>query len=324
MEVKLEHVSKAYGAVTALDDVTTHAPHGEVTAVLGPSGSGKSTLLRLIAGIEPPDRGRILFDGKPATQPPDKRGVGVVFQSLALFPHMTAAQQIAFPIESRLPRAEVENRVNQLAKLVKLEGALNRRPDELSGGQQQRVALARALAPEPRLLLLDEPFSNLDPRLREEMRWELRRIQGETGCTVIHVTHDHSEALAVADHLIILRGGRVEQHGPAWEVYTHPRNAFTAWFLGYNVLALDGKPVFFRPSDSELTLPGQGDVEGSVTAVRKTEKAHLVRVSVDGQHPFWDSQGDSTPAQIDVESSYAPPQHSKVGVRVLSHEYTEP
>lgn len=279
VEIAVEGLAKTYGRVRALSDVSASFPSSKITVVVGPSGAGKTTLLRLIAGLEAPDSGRILFDGRPVEEPPEKRGIGMVFQSLALFPHMSVFENIAFGLRaSRMSREHIERRVLEVARLLRIEEKLWAKPGELSGGQQQRVALARAVAPNPRALLLDEPFSNLDPRLREEMRWELKRIQQETEATVIHVTHDHNEAVALADHLVVLKDGRVLQQGEAEWVLENPANSFVAWFLGYNVVELDGEKVCFRPTQAHLTSPGQGELVGRVGAIQNTLYGKRVRV----------------------------------------------
>jgi ABC-type sugar transport system ATPase subunit len=283
MEVRVEGLTKKYGELYALKGVHMTAPSGKVTVVVGPSGSGKSTLLRLIAGLEEPLAGEVLFDGKLVLDPPERRGVGMVFQSLALFPHMSAFENIAFGLENkRLPKAAVTSRVQEVAKLVGIAERLEAKPDQLSGGQQQRLALARALAPNPNVLLLDEPFSNLDPRLREVMRWEVKRIQAETNNTVIHVTHDHLEALSLADHLVVLREGLVEQQGEAAEVFDKPKNSFVAWFLGYNVVELNGEKLCFKPNEAQLTAPCDGELVGEVKAVQNSLFGKKVRVENDG------------------------------------------
>jgi len=253
------------------------ARDGEFLTLLGPSGCGKTTTLRIIAGFEKPERGEILFDGKRVNDlPPYERGIGIVFQDYALFPHMTVFKNIAFGLEmKRLPKAEIERRVRWALELVGLEGLENRYPEQLSGGQQQRVALARALVVEPDVLLLDEPLSNLDAKIRERLRGEIKRIQRELGITTVYVTHDQEEAMAVSDRIAVMNVGRVEQVGKPLELYYRPRTEFVARFLGLsNILELkaengkaclgglcfdvgrDGKVrVFFRP-ESVHVKPG--------------------------------------------------------------------
>lgn len=210
-------------------------PTGSLTALVGPSGSGKSTLLRLIAGFETPDEGHVWLDGrKRTTTPPAERELGVVFQNYALFPHLTVAENVGFGLRRRpLPEEEQKERVLERLKLVRLEGLAQRYPSQLSGGQRQRVALARALALEPRVLLLDEPFAALDPKVRGDLREWLRRLHEEVAVTTLLVTHDQQEAREVADQLVVFRGGRIEQVGSPLEVYDTPASAFVRGFVGH-------------------------------------------------------------------------------------------
>jgi iron(III) transport system ATP-binding protein len=232
--VTIDGVTFGYGAQPVLDNVNLAVAPGEFFAFLGPSGSGKTSLLRLIAGFGTPKAGRILVGDKDVTRlPPWRRNVGMVFQNYALWPHMTVAKNVAFGLERRkLPRADIARKTNEALKLVGLENLADRRPAQLSGGQQQRVALARTLAIEPDVLLLDEPLSNLDAKLRVEMRSELRRLQRELGLTAIYVTHDQEEANAIADRIAVLDEGRIQQIGSALELYDKPANRFVATFLG--------------------------------------------------------------------------------------------
>ncbi len=238
--IEVDGVRKRFGDVVALDRVELRAPDGMVTAVLGPSGSGKTTLLRIIAGLEIPDEGRVLFDGEDVTETPaSSREVGMVFQDLALFPHMTVLENVAFGLEARgIPGREARSRAKEVLGMLRLEGLEDRYPHQLSGGQQQRVAIARALAPDPRILLLDEPFGSLDAKLREELLWEVRRLKEERGFTAIHVTHDQSEAMAIADRLAVMNEGRIVREGSVEEVVNDPRTVFVASFLGANVVEL--------------------------------------------------------------------------------------
>jgi iron(III) transport system ATP-binding protein len=232
--VAIEHVSFGYGGTSVLEDVSLDVAQGEFFAFLGPSGSGKTTLLRLIAGFGTPASGRILIGGRDVTAlPPWSRNVGMVFQSYALWPHMTVAKNVAFGLERRkLPRKEIARRVAAALELVELSPFADRRPAQLSGGQQQRVALARTIVIEPEVLLLDEPLSNLDAKLRVEMRSELKTLQRKLGITAVYVTHDQEEANAVADRIAVLDGGRIQQIGTPAELYDHPANRFVATFLG--------------------------------------------------------------------------------------------
>ncbi|WP_297460724.1 ABC transporter ATP-binding protein [Thermococcus sp.] len=218
--------------------------NGEFLTLLGPSGCGKTTTLRMIAGFERPDRGEILFDGRPVNDlPPYERNIGIVFQDYALFPHMTVFKNVAFGLEMKgLPKSEIERKVRWALEIVGLTGLENRYPEQLSGGQQQRVALARALVVEPEVLLLDEPLSNLDAKIRERLRGEIRRIQRELGITTIYVTHDQEEAMAISDRIAVMNVGRVEQVGKPLELYYRPETEFVARFLGLsNILELEAE-----------------------------------------------------------------------------------
>ena len=232
--VRLQNIRKDFGTVVAVADVTLEAPGGALTFLLGPSGCGKTTLLRMVAGFTDPTSGRVHFGDRDVTAlPAEQRGCGMVFQGYALWPHMTVAQNVAFGLEVRkVPTDERRRRVGQALELVRMAAYADRRPNELPGGQQQRVALARAVVYRPEVLLLDEPLSNLDAKLRLEMRQEIRRIVDETRVTAIYVTHDQKEALSLADKVIVLRDGRIEQMGGARELYERPVNRFVAEFLG--------------------------------------------------------------------------------------------
>ncbi|MGI6495030.1 MAG: ABC transporter ATP-binding protein [Kiritimatiellia bacterium] len=234
VSVSINHLIKDFGDFRAVNDVCLDIRPGEIFFLLGPSGCGKTTLLRCVAGFHAPDGGTIAFDGRDITQtPPHQRDTGMVFQSYALWPHMTIAQNVAFGLEMRkVPRDEIRRRVKTVLEHVRIADRANSKPNQLSGGQQQRVALARALVIEPKCLLLDEPLSNLDAKLRLEMRIEIRRICKEAGLTALYVTHDQKEALAIADRLAVMRDGVIEQVGGPAEVYRTPRNRFVAGFIG--------------------------------------------------------------------------------------------
>jgi sulfate transport system ATP-binding protein len=238
MSIEVSHLSKRYGAFRALDDVSFTVEQGELLALLGPSGGGKTTLLRIIAGLERPDEGSVLFDGDDAIRrDPRDRGVGFVFQHYALFRHMTVFENVAFglrvrPRAQRPEEAEIRRRVNELLSLVQLDYLGSRYPSQLSGGQRQRVALARALAVEPKVLLLDEPFGALDAKVRQELRRWLRRLHAEIQLTSVFVTHDQEEALELANRVVIINEGRIEQDGTPDEVVEHPATPFVVNFLG--------------------------------------------------------------------------------------------
>ena len=232
--VSIEHVTKTFGAITAIDDLDMEIRAGEFVTFLGPSGCGKSTTLRVLGGFDRPDRGRIVLDGEDVTTlPPNRRKVNMVFQDYALFPHMSVRRNIAFGLELKgLSRMEIDARIAELAAFLELDAHLDRRPDQLSGGQRQRVALARALAPDPALLLLDEPLGALDAKLRGQVQSELKTIQRRTGKTFFFVTHDQDEALTMSDRIVVMNRGRVEQDGTPEELYLHPASRFVAEFVG--------------------------------------------------------------------------------------------
>jgi sulfate transport system ATP-binding protein len=257
MSIIAKGVSRRFGDFVALDDVSLEIPSGSLTALLGPSGSGKSTLLRVVAGLERPDSGTVVIDGRDATAlPPQRRGVGFVFQHYAAFKHMTVRENVAFGLKlRRRPKAEVRQRVDELLELVQLPGLADRYPAQLSGGQRQRMALARALAVEPQVLLLDEPFGALDARVRKELRAWLRRLHDEVHVTTVFVTHDQEEAMEVADRIVVINHGRVEQVGDPRTLYEHPANAFVMSFVGPVTRVGDG---LVRPHDVELRAEPNG------------------------------------------------------------------
>jgi spermidine/putrescine ABC transporter ATP-binding subunit len=240
--LRLERLTKQYGSVLAVDGVAAEIHEGELVSFVGPSGCGKTTLLRLVGGFARPDGGRVLLDGQDVTRdPPNRRATAMVFQSYALFPHLTVAGNVGYALRVRgQSRADVAARVEDLLRVVQLEGLGGRRPDELSGGQQQRVALARALSVRPRLLLLDEPLSNLDANLRMLMREEIKRLQRDLQLTVAYVTHDQEEAMSISDRIAVMRAGRIEQLGTPTEIYERPATEFVARFVG-TVNLLDGE-----------------------------------------------------------------------------------
>jgi sulfate transport system ATP-binding protein len=264
--IVVRNLSKRFGRFQAVDDVSFEVPAGQLVALLGPSGSGKSTILRIIAGLEPADAGDLELTGEDATHlPVQRRGVGFVFQHYALFRHMTVRQNVAFGLEVQKPRpspAEIAARVDELLGLVQLQGYADRYPAQLSGGQRQRVALARALAPRPKVLLLDEPFGALDSKVRDELRSWLRRLHDEMHVTSLFVTHDQQEAFEVADQIVVLNQGRVEQMGPPQELYEHPATPFVAEFLGsVNVLKVEtvlGMDLLGDEMPLPLEVPGEG------------------------------------------------------------------
>jgi sulfate transport system ATP-binding protein len=267
MSITVRNVTKRFGDFVALDDVSVDIPAGSLTALLGPSGGGKSTLLRIIAGLEQPDSGSVVIDGSDATATPvQNRNVGFVFQHYAAFKHLTVFKNVAFGLEIRKsPKDKARARVMELLELVHLEQFADRYPAQLSGGQRQRMALARALAVEPGVLLLDEPFGALDAQVRQELRRWLRRLHDQVHVTTLFVTHDQEEALEVADSIVVIAGGTVQQVGPPDELYDAPANDFVMSFLG-PVTRLGGEVV--RPHDIDLVAaPGVDTVEATVVRV---------------------------------------------------------
>jgi iron(III) transport system ATP-binding protein len=273
--VELKGLTKKYGPLAVVDDVSLHIEHGHLVCLLGPSGCGKTTTLRLIAGFVEPTGGEILVGGKlisspAATVPPERRNMSMIFQSYALWPHMTVAENIIYGLKLRkLSREVIAKKLDAILSTTKLAPLAERYPGELSGGQQQRVALARALIVEPETLLLDEPLSNLDANLREEMRFEVRRLHDAYRYTTVYVTHDQSEAMTTADLICVMNGGKIEQSGSPEEIYDRPRSEFVARFIGSsNVLkgkGLDGNRVEF--SGVALQCTGEKVVPGAATAV---------------------------------------------------------
>jgi sulfate/thiosulfate transport system ATP-binding protein len=278
MSILVRNVSKRFGDFVALDNVSLDVESGSLTALLGPSGSGKSTLLRIIAGLETPDAGEILLSGEDATAlAPQKRNVGFVFQHYAAFKHMTVRDNIAFGLVVRKrPKAEVHERVDELLNLVQLQGFEHRYPAQLSGGQRQRMGLARALAPEPQVLLLDEPFGALDARVRAELREWLRQLHDVVHVTTVFVTHDQEEAMEISDQIAVINHGRLEQVGAPRDLYDEPASEFVMRFVGDANLVGD---VLVRPHDVELLQePADGSVEAMI--VRLTVLGRDVKVEL--------------------------------------------
>ncbi|MGV1013669.1 MAG: sulfate/molybdate ABC transporter ATP-binding protein [Methyloceanibacter sp.] len=312
MSVQVENVSKAFGKTYALNDVSLDIRPGELLALLGPSGSGKTTLLRILAGLDQPTEGRVTFDGDDALRVPlRQRNVGLVFQNYALFRHMTVLNNVGFglrvrPRVQRPSRNSIHKRVIDLLDLVQLGGLDQRYPSQLSGGQRQRVAFARALAIEPRLLLLDEPFGALDAKVRKELRRWLVDIHKETGHTTVFVTHDQEEALELADRIVVMRDGRIEQVGTPDEIYDEPNSPFMFSFIGESStlpvrvdkgkLWLDHHPLdlspgnvpngpanlFLRPHDVELVSDPRGAIPGVVSFLRRQGGSRRLDLQVNG------------------------------------------
>ncbi|MBU6498077.1 MAG: ABC transporter ATP-binding protein [Rhodospirillales bacterium] len=270
--LSLDGLRREYGATVAVDRVDLEMQQGELVALLGPSGCGKTTTLRMVAGFVAPTSGRVVIGGRDVTAaPPYARDTGMVFQGYALFPHMSVAENVGFGLEMRrVPRAERGARIAEALRLVRLEGLAERRPAQLSGGQQQRVALARALVVNPAVFLLDEPLSNLDARLRAEVRVEIRALQQRLGLTTLFVTHDQEEALTMADRLVVMQGGRVRQTGTPEEVYERPADLFVAGFIGScNILrGVVEAPGAFRAGAMALPCAGGAPGERAALVVR--------------------------------------------------------
>jgi sulfate transport system ATP-binding protein len=290
MSIVVENAVKKYGDFAALDGVSIEVRDGSLTALLGPSGSGKSTLLRAIAGLEELDAGTVLINGEDMTRTAvQDRGVGFCFQHYAAFKHMTVRQNVAFGLSiQKRPKAEVEERVRELLRLVHLEGFIDRYPSQLSGGQRQRMALARALAVEPKVLLLDEPFGALDAKVRKELRQWLRRLHDEVHVTTIFVTHDQEEAMDVAEQIVVVNDGKVEQTGPPRDLYEHPQTEFVMSFIGpVNRLG----PAFVRPHDVQIShTPGENTDEAMIE--------RIVHLGFEVRVEFTLSDGDGLWAQI--------------------------
>jgi sulfate transport system ATP-binding protein len=284
--IALTDVTKRFGDFVAIDNVSLAVEDGALTALLGPSGSGKSSLLRVIAGLETPDEGTVEISGRDATRvPPQKRGIGFVFQHYAAFKHMTVRDNVAFGLKVRKrPKAEIAAKVDELLRIVGLDGYQTRYPAQLSGGQRQRMALARALAVEPEVLLLDEPFGALDANVRAELREWLRRLHDEVHVTTVLVTHDQEEAMEVADRIVVLNHGRIEQDGPPRDLYERPANAFVMGFLGPVARLGD---TLVRPHDLRiLGEPRDGALEAQVARVVHLGFEVRVELELDGGEPL--------------------------------------
>jgi spermidine/putrescine transport system ATP-binding protein len=280
-DVRIENVTKRFDDVVAVDDLTLEVESGKFYALLGPSGCGKTTTLRMIGGFEEPTEGTIYLGDRPVTGlPPYKRDVNTVFQSYALFPHLTIFENVAFGLRrKRIRGAQLTGQVEEMLRLVGLAGYGNRRPRQLSGGQQQRVALARALVNVPRVLLLDEPLGALDLKLRKEMQLELKSIQHEMGITFIHVTHDQEEAMTMADFIVVMNGGRIEQFGEPAELYEHPATEFVANFLGAsNLLAGTVENGGVRLENGTMMRVADGILKGRTGAVSVGIRPEKLRI----------------------------------------------
>lgn len=312
MKIQLEHITKTFKNTTAVNDLDLIIEDGELVCLLGPSGCGKSTTLSMLAGLLEPTSGEIYFDGASMSGvEAEKRDIGMVFQNYALYPHMTVEENIMFPLKMRwVPKTERKKRVKSIAEMMQITDLLSRKPGQLSGGQQQRVAIARALVKEPKLLLLDEPFSNLDARLRIELRDEIRALQQKLKITTVFVTHDQEEAMSISDRILLLHKGKMQQYSTPQEMYRSPANLFAASFLGnppinqipctwnHKTIEVTGEdwwdfssvtPVLsgpaegnailgIRPEDLEAVEDG-GNLKGTVTAVQTLGKEVYLKIS---------------------------------------------
>lgn len=287
--MRLERITKRFGRVVAVDDLSLEVPAGKLVTLLGPSGCGKTTTLRIVAGLERPDQGRVWIGEEDVTPLlPAQRGVTMVFQTYALFPHMSVFENVAYGLRvMRLPQSEVTRRVEEALNLVGLGGLEGRSPAQLSGGQQQRVALARALVMNPRVLLFDEPLSNLDAKLRKRVRGEIRALQRQLGITALYVTHDQLEALALSDVVAVMSAGRIEQVGPPVEIYRRPRNRFVADFIGEaNLLPGSYEEGHVRVGPYTFAFRQDGLVSGPVTVMVRPEAVRLAQ------------EGDGLPGRV--------------------------
>lgn len=315
MSIVVNDVHKRFGGFVALGGVSLDVKEGSLTALLGPSGSGKSTLLRVIAGLEEPDSGSVEIAGQDATRlPAQRRGVGFVFQHYAAFKHMTVERNVAFGLEIRkTPKEETRERVNELLALVHLGGFAHRYPSELSGGQRQRMALARALAVEPEVLLLDEPFGALDATVRKELRLWLRNLHDEVHVTTVLVTHDQEEAMDVADQIVVMNHGKIEQEGPPRDLYENPANAFVMGFVG-PVNNLGGEELI-RPHDIEILAERNStSIEGHIDRVVHLGFEVRVELTVDDGRHLWVQTTRSQAEQLDLRNGQTVHLHTR-GVR---------
>jgi sulfate/thiosulfate transport system ATP-binding protein len=327
MSIEVRNVTKAFGSFTAVNDVTLHIPGGELVALLGPSGSGKTSLLRIIAGLERPDAGQVLFEGEDqARQDVRRRGVGFVFQHYALFRHMSVFDNVAFglrvrPRRQRPAEAAVRERVMGLLKMVQLDWLANRLPSELSGGQRQRVALARALAVEPKVLLLDEPFGSLDAKVRMELRRWLRRLHDEIRLTSVFVTHDQEEALEVSDRVVVMNHGRIEQMGTPQEVFDHPATPFVMGFLG-NVNMFHGRVESGRAHLGPLSVDypeHEGEESRPAQGFARPHELELVRTEAGGG--FWATLRHVNPAGSVVKLELEDLEDRPIHVEISREQY---
>ena len=342
MEITLKNLTKRFGDFTAVDHVNLTIEDGKLTGLLGPSGCGKSTMLYMLSGLLNVTEGQILFgDRDVTTDAPDKRNIGLVFQNYALYPHMTVADNIAFPLgnkkkSERLSKVQTKEAVEKVAELVQIQDFLKRKPKQLSGGQQQRVAIARALVKNPSLLLLDEPLSNLDARLRMEMRQEVRRIQLESKVTTIFVTHDQEEAMSITDSIVLMKQGVVQQYASAHELYMHPSNNFVASFLGNPPISFLKAEVkngmVILPAGQRFACPDRADgvyqlgIRPEAWTLGSQISAHLEHVELRGQDQIISFRlgGTEVKATVDAEFSAKPGSDIGLDVRLTRCYFFDP
>jgi multiple sugar transport system ATP-binding protein len=292
LDIRLKEISMKFSNTTAVDSIDVTIKSGELVSLLGPSGCGKSTTLFMIAGLNKPTKGEILFGDECITnKEPEDREIGMVFQNYALYPHMTVLKNIMFPLKmKKVSKEEARKRAEKIAEIVQVEKLLDRKPKQLSGGQQQRVAIARALVKNPKVLLLDEPLSNLDARLRIEMREEIRQIQKKTGVTTIFVTHDQEEAMSISDNIIVMNSGKIQQYSSAGDLYNRPENIFVAQFIGnpkINTIEIDeinDKKIVvgIRAEDIHIN-DGTSVIKGTVRYVERMGRDILVKLNCNGK-----------------------------------------
>ncbi|WP_343315047.1 ATP-binding cassette domain-containing protein [Brucella sp. BE17] len=295
-EVNISHINKTFGNVPVIPDLSLNIPHGSFTVLVGPSGCGKSTLLRMIAGLESPTAGRISIGGKDVTNAhPSDRGIAMVFQSYALYPHMSVYDNVSFSLKlAKMPKPEIEERVKRAAGILQLDQYLDRKPGQLSGGQRQRVAIGRAIVRDPKVFLFDEPLSNLDAALRNQMRVELMDLHKKLGATMIYVTHDQIEAMTMADQIVVLNKGHIEQVGAPLDLYDQPATPFVAGFIGspkMNILTggaaerFGGELAGIRPEDVTLSRDG-GDWKGRIRLIEQLGSDTIAHVELDDVGEF--------------------------------------
>lgn len=317
MDIHIKDLVMEFSGNRAIDNMSATIKEGELVSLLGPSGCGKSTTLMLIAGLYQPTSGQILFGDEDVTRvEAEDRGIGMVFQNYALYPHLSVLKNIMFPLKmQKVPKEEAKKRALEVAKLVEIDHLIDRKPGQLSGGQQQRVAIARALVKKPKVLLLDEPLSNLDARLRLEMREEIRRIQLEVGITAIFVTHDQEEAMSISDKVMLMNGGIIQQESKPQEMYKRPVNEFVAKFIGtppINMIEHDGYNIGMRPEDLYLTTKEDAIVSGELIHLETIGRDTLIKVK---------SEEHTLRALVEAETNVAIGDVVNLGIKEMNKHY---